>query len=363
MKNNNPKTYIVAEAGVNHNGSVEIAMQLIDIAAAAGADAVKFQTFSASKVISVNAPKAEYQIAMTGDFESQLEMVKKLELDMVAHKILIAHCAKKNIDFLSAPFDLESVDLLQSLNVSRIKIPSGEITNAPLLLAVARTQKPIILSTGMSTLADVEKALSVLAFGYISKIDEMPSLAGFDAAYCSMLGQENLRKNVVLLHCTTEYPTPFEEVNLKVMDTLHAAFDLPVGISDHTNGIAVPIAAVARGAVIVEKHFTLDRNMSGPDHRASLEPSELKYMVESIRQVEKALGITIKTPMKVEMQNKEIARKSLVAACYIKQGEIFTANNLTSKRPGNGISPFFYWDYLGKTAPRCFEMDEEIDSM
>lgn len=363
MKKDNPKSYIIAEAGVNHNGSLEIATQLIDIAVEAGADAVKFQTFTASKVISLNAPKAHYQIAMTGTTESQLEMVKKLELDMAAHRVLFEHCAKRKIDFLSTPFDLDSVNLLESLNVTRFKISSGEITNAPLLLAVARIKKPIILSTGMSTLADIEKALSVLAFGYSCEVDLRPSTDGFETAYYSETGQENLKKNVILLHCTTEYPAPFDEVNLRVMDTLYGAFGLQVGISDHTTGIAVPIAAVARGATIVEKHFTLDRNMPGPDHRASLEPFELKCMVESIRQVEKALGSTRKIPTKSEMKNKDIARKSLVAARPIRQGENFSAENITSKRPGKGISPFFYWDYLGKPAPRCFEIDEEIDGI
>ena len=361
MNNDNSKTYIIAEAGVNHNGSLKIATQLIDIALEAGADAVKFQTFNASKVISHNAPKADYQIAMTGAAESQLEMVKKLELDMAAHRLLIEHCAKRKIAFLSAPFDLDSVNLLQSLDIAQFKIPSGEITNAPLLLEVARTKKPIILSTGMSTLSDVEKALSVLAFGYMYEIDVAPSIAGFETAYCSAIGQAILRKNVILLHCTTEYPAPFDEVNLRVMDTLGSAFGLQVGISDHTTGIAVPIAAVARGAVVVEKHFTLDKNMSGPDHRASLEPSELKCMVESIRQVETALGLTRKIPMKSEIKNMEIARKSLVAACPIMQGEKFSSENITSKRPGKGISPFLYWDYLGKTSPRSLEIDDEIE--
>ncbi len=360
MKNDNSKTYIIAEAGVNHNGSLKIATQLIDIAVEAGADAVKFQTFNATKVISYNAPKADYQIMMTGNTESQLEMVKKLELDMAAHRILLDYCAKRKIDFLSAPFDLDSVNLLQSLNVKLFKIPSGEITNAPLLLAVASTKKPIILSTGMSTLAEVERALSILAFGYMYNINVKPSIGGFETAYYSAVGQEKLRENITLLHCTTEYPTPFDEVNLRVIDTLYAAFGLQVGLSDHTTGIAIPIAAVARGASVIEKHFTLDRNMSGPDHRASLEPFELKQMVESIRQVEKALGTTQKIPMNSEIKNKEIARKSLVASRPIKQGELFSAENITSKRPGTGISPLYYWDYLGKTAPRCFEIDEEI---
>jgi sialic acid synthase SpsE len=240
-----------------------------------------------------------------------------------------------------------------------LKIPSGEITNGPLLMQIARTGKPVILSTGMSTLGDIEMALGVLAFGYIQK-GETPSLAAFQEAYCSCEGQQSLREKVTLLHCTTEYPAPFSEVNLKVMDTLAAAFNLPVGFSDHTAGIAVPIAAVALGAVMVEKHFTLDRNLPGPDHKASLEPQELADMIRSIRQVEGALGMTVKVPSSSEVKNKPIARKSLVACQLIRQGEVFTEENLSVKRPGTGISPMRYWEWLGKKATKEYLPDEKV---
>ncbi|MEI7818137.1 MAG: N-acetylneuraminate synthase, partial [Desulfuromonadales bacterium] len=274
-------TYIIAEAGVNHNGSLALAKKLVEVAADAGADAVKFQTFKADSLVSRLAPKAEYQSKATGADESQYEMIRKLELDEQAHEMLIEHCTVCGIQFLSTPFDLESVDLLAGrFDLSCIKIPSGDITNGPLLLKIAHTGKPVILSTGMSTLGEIEEALGVLAFGYLG-VGE-PSPAVFRLAYCSIQGQELLLEKVTLLHCTTEYPAPVEEVNLNTLDTLRSAFGLPVGYSDHTEGITVPIAAVARGAVIIEKHFTLDRTLPGPDHKASLEPTELKQMVTAI---------------------------------------------------------------------------------
>jgi N-acetylneuraminate synthase len=359
MRNYN-RTYIIAEAGVNHNGSLEMAKQLIDVAVDAGADAVKFQTFRAEKLVSRNAPKADYQTKTTDVAESQWDMIKKLELDEDAHRALIDHCGKKNIQFLSTPFDLESVDLLAYIfDLPYLKIPSGEITNGPLLLQIAHTGKPVILSTGMSTLGDIEVALGVLAFGYTQK-GEMPSQAAFQEAYYSCEGQRILREKVTVLHCTTEYPAPFSEVNLKVMDTLSDAFHLPIGFSDHTAGIAVPIAAVARGAVMVEKHFTLDRNLPGPDHKASLEPQELADMIRSIRQVESALGMSTKVPSPSEVRNKPIARKSLVACQMIRQGEIFTEENLAVKRPGTGISPMRYWEWLGKKATKEYLPDEKV---
>jgi N-acetylneuraminate synthase len=354
------KTYIIAEAGVNHNGSLDMAKQLIDIATEAGAGAVKFQTFKAGNIVSKNAPKAEYQTKTTGGTETQLQMIKRLELDEVAHKVLVEHCRRRGIQFLSTPFDLESVDLLVgALNLPRLKMPSGEITNAPLLLKAARTGKPVILSTGMSTLGEVEMALAVLAFGYTCP-GQNPSVAAFKEAYFSETGRQALKEKVVLLHCTTEYPAPFGDVNLRAMDTLGTAFGLPVGLSDHTPGVAIPVAAVARGAVVIEKHFTLDRNLPGPDHKASLEPGELKAMVQSIRQVEQALGVSCKVPAVSEVKNMPVARKSLVAAKDIQPGELFTEENLAVKRPGTGISPVHYWEWLGKVAERAYKEDEVI---
>lgn len=353
-------TYIIAEAGVNHNGSLNMAKELVEVAAAAGANAVKFQTFKADKLVSRLAPKAEYQTRTTAADESQHEMIRKLELDEHAHEILIGHCKICGIEFLSTPFDLESVDLLAGgFDLPCLKIPSGDITNAPLLLKIAQTGKPVILSTGMSNLGEIEDALGVLAFGYLGTSN--PSMAAFRAAYCTAAGQEILQSKVTLLHCTTEYPAPFEDVNLRVMDTLSSAFDLPVGYSDHTEGIAVPIAAVARGAVVIEKHFTLDRTLPGPDHKASLEPLELKQMVTAIRVIEQALGSGRKHPTPSELKNMVVARKSLVAACTIREGEPFTVDNLAVKRPGNGLSPMQYWEVLNRKASQDFSVDEAVD--
>jgi N-acetylneuraminate synthase len=356
-QNHSRSVYIIAEAGVNHNGSIEIAKQLIEVAAEAGADAVKFQTFKAENVISRYAPKADYQKATTEATESQLEMVRRLELDQSSHETLLACCREKNLEFMSTPFDGESVDLLVNLGVARLKVPSGEITNAPLLLKMARTGLPIIMSTGMASLGEVEAALGVLAFGYLD-YRERPSPASFDRAWRE--GQGALQEKVTLLHCTTEYPAPFAEVNLRAMETMAKAFGLPVGYSDHTPGIAIPIAAAALGAVVIEKHFTLDRNLAGPDHRASLEPSELAAMVQGIRHVEMALGSPCKLPAPSELKNREVARKSLVAARRIRKGERFSGENLTSKRPGIGISPMVYWDWLGKVAEEDYQPDEVI---
>lgn len=354
------QTYIIAEAGVNHNGSLELAKKLIDAAALAGADAVKFQTFKADKLVSKSAPKAKYQNKNTDANESQYEMLKKLELDGDVHRELIDYCYTKNIEFLSTPFDADSLDLLvNGCNVSKIKIPSGEITNAPLILKIAQTGKPVILSTGMSTLGDIEAALGILAFGYL-KITEKPSIKNFMSAYISKEGQSILQQKVILLHCTTEYPAPFSEVNLRNIETLKTAFNLPVGFSDHTQGIAIPLAAAARGAILIEKHFTLDKNLPGPDHKASLEPQELKAMIEGIRQIEQALGTTVKVPTFTEQRNRDIVRKSLVAARDICQGEAFSEKNLVIKRPGDGISPIHYWDWLGKMADRNFKQDEQV---
>ena len=330
------KTFIIAEAGVNHNGSLEMALKLIDVAVAAEADAVKFQTFKAENVIAVNAPKAGYQKETTGSGESQLEMVKKLEIDEAAHKKLLNHCQHKGIQFLSTPFDLESIDLLNRLEVEIFKIPSGEITNLPYLRKLGALKKRLILSTGMADLGEIEDALDVL------------TEAGTPL------------ENITVLHCNTEYPTPFEDVNLRAMLTIGRAFGVAVGYSDHTPGIEVAIAAAAMGATVIEKHFTLDRNLSGPDHKASLEPNELKSMVQAIRNIEKALGTGIKNPSPSELKNKPIVRKSIVAARSIRKGETFTVENLTIKRPGTGISPMRWDEILKMKASRDFYKDEII---
>lgn len=353
-------TYIIAEIGVNHNGSVALAKQMIDVAAESGVDAVKFQTFKAANLVTINAPKAIYQKKMTDEQESQYAMLEKLELTAREYAELAYYCKARKVDFLSTPFDEESLNLLVgNFELPVIKISSGDITNAPFLLKIAQSEKPVILSTGMSSLGDVENALQVLAFGYVNQKD-FPCKARFEEAYMSKCGQVALQKNVILLHCTTEYPTPLEEVNLKAMDTLKAAFNLPVGYSDHTEGIAVALAAVARGAVLIEKHFTLDRNLPGPDHQASLEPTQLKQMVSSIREIELVLGDGVKRPSCSELKNRLIARKSLTVMKQIDCGESFSAGNLGVKRPGTGVSPLLYWDFIGRNAERKYEADEQL---
>ena len=355
------RVFLIAEAGVNHNGSLERALGLVDAAVAAGADAVKFQTFRAAALVTRSAGKARYQRADGEAAESQFDMLERLELDEDAHRRILAHCAAKGIQFLSTPFDPESVDLLAlTLDLPLLKLPSGEITNAPLLLKAACSGKPVLLSTSMSTLADIEVALGVLAFGYLrTGVD--PSVAAFREAYLSGGGQRALQEKVTLLHCTTEYPAPFAEVNLRAMDTMAAAFGLPVGFSDHTEGITVAVAAVARGAIVIEKHFTLDRNLPGPDHRASLEPDELLVMVRAIRQVEEALGSPRKLPARSEQGNAAVARKSLVATRGIRAGEAFSEQNLGVKRPGTGLAPLHYWELLGCKARRDFAADDLVE--
>lgn len=355
------RTLVIAEAGVNHNGDPDLALRLIDAAAAAGADVVKFQTFRSGLLTSRFAAKADYQKRTTGEAQSQLEMLRKLELDREAHEALIAHCNQIGIAFLSSPFDLESLALLaQTFDMPMLKLGSGELTNAPLLLAAAQTGKSLVLSTGMATLSDVEDALAVLAFGYTTGSGIPPTRQGFRDAFESDAGQKMLRGKITLLHCTTEYPTPFGDVNLRAMDTLRKAFGVPVGYSDHTDGIAVSLAAVARGATIIEKHFTLDRTLPGPDHKASLEPVEFTALVKGIRAIEVALGDGIKRAAASEMSNRQVARKSLIAARPIAAGELLTADNLAVKRPGGGISPMLYWDVLGRPAARDFDEDEQI---
>lgn len=355
------RTFIIAEAGVNHNGDMVMAKDLIDAAKAAGADAVKFQTFKSEQVVSRQAAKAAYQQKTTSSSENQLAMLKRLELSLDDHEILIAHCRSAGIQFLSTPFDLESIALLNDrLHLPMLKIPSGEITNGPLLLALAHTGKPLIMSTGLATLDEVATALQVLVFGYIHPSDD-PSAKSLAEGFQSDEGQAALRNNVSLLHCTSEYPAPYEDVNLRAMDTLREAFGLPVGLSDHSVGISIPIAAVARGAEIIEKHFTLDRSLPGPDHAASLEPDELTAMVAAIRQVESALGSGKKLPAPSETKNISAVRRSLVAAIAIKKGEAFSPANLTAKRPASGLSPMRYWELLGKTAERDYAPDEMIE--
>jgi N-acetylneuraminate synthase len=354
------RTFIIAEAGVNHNGSLARAKKMIDQAVAAGADAIKFQSFHTDQIVTQSAPKAPYQVRETRSGASQFGMLKKLELSEAAQADLQTHCREHGIEFLSTPFDPESLDfLVRRLHVGRIKIASGDINNAPLLLKAASSGKPIILSTGASTLKEVTQALEVLAFGYARRRGN-PSLRGFQEAFRSGKGRMALRKRVTLLHCTSDYPAPYKDVHLRAMETMRKAFDLPVGLSDHTEGIAVPIAAVTLGAVVIEKHFTLDRNLPGPDHRASLEPVELKAMISAIRQVELAMGSASKAPAPSEEKNRLLGRKSLVAARGIKKGETFTEDNLAVKRPGTGIAPERFWAYLGKKSGRDYRRDELI---
>jgi N,N'-diacetyllegionaminate synthase len=326
--------FVIAEAGVNHNGNREIARQMIDEAVKFKADAIKFQTFRSEYVISKYAQKAAYQRKTTNAEESQLEMVKRLELTHDEFRDLKEYCNKKSILFLSTPFDLVSIDFLQSIGIAMWKIPSGEITNLPYLIKIAKTGKPVILSTGMSTLEEVKTAIDIL--------------------------RQNGSGEVTVLHCNTEYPTPYEDVNLKAMQTIHNELGVKVGYSDHTSGIEVPIAAVAMGAVIVEKHFTLDKNMIGPDHKASLEPHEFAAMVQAIRNIEKSLGTGGKKPSPSEIKNLPIARKSIVAVRDIAKGEKFAEDNITVKRPGNGISPMRWFEVLGTNAVKDFVEDELI---
>lgn len=355
------RTLIIAEAGVNHNGSLDLALELVKKAHECGADIVKFQTFKAGKLLTDKVEKAGYQKAATDQNESQYEMIKKLELSEEAHLILHWRCRELGIEFLSTPFDIDSLHfLVNDIGMERIKIPSGEVTNGPLLLEAARTGKAILLSTGMCTMGEIEAALSVLAYGYLGE-EGGPSAERFAEAYASDEGQRLLKENVTLLHCTTEYPAPYDEVNLRVMHAFASAFGLRAGYSDHTAGIAVPVAAAALGATVIEKHFTLDRNLPGPDHASSLEPQEFKAMVESIRQVEVALGTPVKRPTPSEMLNKRVVRKTIVAAKPIRKGERIAAEHLAVKRAGNGPSPMEYWRLIGKTADKDYEIDQIIN--
>jgi len=356
------RVYVIAEAGVNHNGSLDAALQLVDAAAAAGADAVKFQSFRADDLATAAAPKAQYQEKATGGKGSQLEMLKRLELGAPAHRALLQRCRKRGIDFLSSPFDLKSLELLVGrLRLPVLKIPSGEITNGPLLLKAAQSRRKIILSTGMSTLGEIETALGVLAFGLTTGRAARPSQAAFASAFRSPAAQAKLRRHVVVLHCVTDYPARADDVNLRAMDTIGSAFGLAVGLSDHSLGTAVPIAATALGARVIEKHFTMDRRLPGPDHRASLEPAEFKSMVEGIRQVEKALGDGAKLPTRAELRHLAVCRKFLVAARGIRRGERYAADNVTAKRSRFGRSPMEYWAVLGQRAARDLKRDEPLE--
>jgi len=330
-------TLIIAEAGVNHNGDMQLARQLIDVAADVGADMVKFQTFNAKRLATKQAPKANYQNKTTDQSESQHAMLEKLELTLDMHKELIPYCKERNIEFFSTGFDTQSLDLLVSLGIDQFKIPSGEITNLPYLRHIGAMGRSLILSTGMATLGEIEDAIDVL------------EKAGTD------------RSNITVLHCNTEYPTPMQDVNLRAMCSIRDAFGVQVGYSDHTAGIEVPIAAVALGATVIEKHLTLDKSMPGPDHKASLEPDELKAMVSAIRNIERAMGDGIKRPSPSESGNKAVVRKSIIAETAITSGEEFTADNLGVKRPGNGISPMRWDELMGKKASRDYQSDELIE--
>ncbi len=349
---------IIAEIGVNHNGDLDRALALVDAATEAGADVVKFQTFRAAQLAAARAGKAEYQKHTTNASESQLDMLQRLELSEAAHRRLLAHCMDRRIGFLSTPFDLESLRFLaEDLDLATLKISSGDVTNGPLLLAAARTGRQLLLSTGMSTLDEVRDALKILTFGYV-RSSERPTTPQLDE--CFAAGHDSLKGRVTLLHCTTEYPAPLAEVNLAAMETLRHEFLLPVGFSDHSEGIVAPTAAAALGAVVIEKHFTLDCTLPGPDHKASLEPAPFAAMVRSIRGVELVLGDGRKAPTASEIKNMPIARKSLVATQTISTGESFTEGNLGAMRPGDGISPMQYWRFLGRRADRDYAPGEAI---
>ncbi len=330
-------TIIIAEAGVNHNGNIETAKRLIDAAAGAGADYVKFQSFKTDNIVSKSAPKADYQKQNSNNKESQFEMIKKLELDVNNHKELIRHCKKRNINFLSSAFDFDSIDLLKRLGINLWKIPSGEITNLPYLRKIGSMNQQIIMSSGMANLSEIEAALDIL------------EQAG------------TIRNKITVLHCNTEYPTPMQDVNLNAMKTIKEAFKVDVGYSDHTLGIEIPVAAVALGATVIEKHFTLDKTTEGPDHKASLEPHELKAMVKAIRNIEKAMGNGIKKTSASEEKNKKIARKSIVAAKNIKKNDTFDEFNLAIKRPGTGLSPMLWDKIIGEKSRKFFNKDELIN--
>ncbi len=353
--------YVIAEAGVNHNGSHEMAFALVDAAAAAGADAVKFQTFNADLLATKSAPKASYQLETTAAAESQHAMLKRLELGRDIHYELQRHADKQGITFLSTAFDVESLKFLRVLDLPFFKVPSGELTNAPLLWQFARTGKPLILSTGMATISEVEHALAVVCHG-LHNTEEPSSMEAVWRTWSQPESRSRLANHVSLLHCTSQYPTPMAEVNLRAMDTLVAAFGLPVGYSDHTQGTLIPVAAVARGATIIEKHFTLDRTLPGPDHLASLEPGELRDMVRQIRELGQALGDGGKSPQPSEWDTKRAARQQVVAAHDLQAGAVFSREDLTTARAGHGQPASRLWDLVGQRAGRAYLAGEAIDS-
>ncbi len=352
---------IIAEAGVNHNGSLEMALRLVEVAAAAGADFVKFQTFTAADLVTVGAQKAPYQKVDSDPAETQFDLLRKLQLSAGDHRRIIDHCRAHDIAFLSSPFTVSDVKLLtEELGIETLKLPSGAITDGPVLLAAARTRARLILSTGMSTLDEIKAALSVIAFGLAGGV-RSPSPADLEAAFEVEDGQRAVREQVTLLQCTTAYPTPIDEANLLAMTVLADRFGVSVGYSDHTAGTVSAVAAAGLGASVIEKHFTTDRSLPGPDHAASVEPGELRRLVADVRTVTLALGRPVKEPTQTEISNMGAARKSLVARTDIMQGEPFSTENLTTKRPGTGISPMHYWAYLGRHAGRDYSADELID--
>lgn len=354
------RVFIIAEAGVNHDGSVDDACRLVDVAADAGADAVKFQTFTAEAALTTRALKADYQVQNTGQGGNQLDMVRKLELSHADHARIIERCRARGIAFMSTAFDMDSLAFLAGLDMPAVKIPSGDLTWGSMLLAASRLGKPLYVSTGMATLDEVREALAVIAFA-LTREGCPASRDEAKAAFNSAAGQAALRDRVTLLHCTTQYPAPMRAVNLRAMTTLADAFGLRVGYSDHTLGLTVPVAAVARGATVIEKHFTLSRDREGPDHAASLEPHELAQMVAAIRDVETALGSPEKAPATDELGNREIARRSLVAARAIATGEVLDDDNVTAKRPADGLSPMEWWALAGRPASRAYAPDEAIE--
>ena len=355
------RTWIIAEAGVNHNGSRDRAIELVHAAARAGADVVKFQSFRADKLATAMAAKASYQLTATGCGESQFDMLRSLELSPADECEIAKVCTRTGIVYMSTPFDADSAThLVERVGVKTLKIGSGDLTNAPLLLHVARFGLPIVLSTGMSTLEEVETALAVLAFGFTRQETDRPRSADWSAVLQEPEACQALRAKITLLHCTTEYPAPPASVNLRAMATMRDAFGLPVGLSDHSRGLHVPVAAVALGAKVIEKHFTLDRSLPGPDHAASLKPDELTAMVAAIRDVESALGDGRKVPATEELANRPIARRSLVTLRPVRRGEVFSEDNLGVKRPGTGVAPIHYWDFLGRPADRDYAADEAV---
>ncbi len=355
------KTFIIAEAGVNHNGSLKMAKELVMVAKEAGADAVKFQTFKAENLVTKQAQQATYQVENLKEETSQFAMLKKLELTFEEFVELQSFCKTEQIEFLSTPFDFESVDfLLEDIAIATAKIPSGELTNAPFIHYIASKQKPIILSTGMATVEEIHEALAFISYGLV-KSKEPVTIENVYNFYATEEAKEALKKYVTILHCTTQYPAPMDSINLKAMIEMERIFQLPIGLSDHSEGIHIPLAAVGMGATVIEKHFTLDKTLEGPDHVASLNPDELKSMITGIREIEQALGDGIKSPTPIELQNRIPVRKSLVAKKPIQAGEVISVNNLTVKRPGDGMQPSKYWSLIGEIASKSYEEDDLID--